>query len=43
MMVDCGIIKIIDTLLKGNIKDKDITDDLEYVGQILEKNMKILS
>lgn len=42
-MVDVGIIKTIDTLLKGNIKDKDIIDDLEYVGQILEKNMKILS
>ena len=37
------ISKIIDTLLKGNIKDKDVTDDLEYVGGILEKNLKILS
>lgn len=29
--------------MKGNIKDKDIIEDLEYVGTILEKNLKILS
>ena len=29
--------------MKGNIKDKDIIDDYEYVGGILEKNLKILS
>lgn len=28
---------------KGNIKDKDIIEDLDYVGTILEKNLKILS
>jgi hypothetical protein len=31
-MVDAGLIKVIDTILKGNIKDKEVTDDLEYVG-----------
>lgn len=29
--------------MKGNIKDKDIIDDVEYVGGILEKNLKILT
>lgn len=43
LMVDAGLLKIIDTLMKGNIKDKDIIEDLEYVGTILEKNLKILS
>lgn len=28
--------------MKGNIRDKDITSDLEYLGGILEKNLKIL-
>ena len=37
------ILKIVDTLLKGNIKDKDVIEDVEYVGQVLEKNLKILS
>lgn len=27
--------KVIDTILKGNIRDKEIKEDLEYVGEIL--------
>jgi V-type H+-transporting ATPase subunit H len=42
-MVDAGLLKTIDNLVKTNIKDKDIQNDLEYIGEILEKNMKILS
>lgn len=42
-MVDAGLLKTIDNLVKTNIKDKDIESDLEYIGEILEKNMKILS
>lgn len=42
-MVDSGLLKTIDNLMKTNIKDKDIQNDLEYIGEILEKNMKILS
>jgi V-type H+-transporting ATPase subunit H len=42
-MVDSGLLKTIDNLLKTNIKDKDIQDDLEIIGDILERNMKILS
>ena len=42
-MVDNGLIKIIDLLLKGNLKDSDVIDDIKYVGEILEKNIKILT
>lgn len=42
-MVDNNVLKIIDIQLKGNIKDVDVIADLKYVGEILEKNMKILS
>lgn len=43
MMVDNGLIKNIDLLLKGNLKDQDVIDDIKYVGEILEKNIKILT
>lgn len=42
-MVDNGLVKVIDLLLKGNLKDQDVIDDTIYVGDILEKNMKILT
>lgn len=42
-MVDCNLIKVIDTLLKGNIKDAQTLDDLKYVGEIMEQNLKILT
>ena len=42
-MVDNGLIKIIDLLLKGNLKDLDVIDDIKYVGEILEKNINILT
>jgi V-type H+-transporting ATPase subunit H len=42
-MVDAGLLKICDTLLKGNIKDKETVEDITYVGEILEKNIKILT
>lgn len=42
-MVDNGLIKVIDLLLKGNLKDQDVIEDIKYVGEILEKNMKILT
>ncbi|CAD8109534.1 unnamed protein product [Paramecium primaurelia] len=43
LMVDNGLIKVVDLLLKGNLKDQDLIDDIKYVGEILEKNMKILT
>lgn len=42
-MVDSGLLKTIDNLLKTNIKDQDIQNDLEFIGDILERNIKILS
>ena len=42
-MVDNGLVKTVDLLLKGNLKDQDVIDDVRYVGDILEKNMKILT
>ena len=42
-MVDSGLIKTVDLLLKGNLKDQDVIDDVKYVGDVLEKNMKILT
>lgn len=43
LMVDHGLIKVVDLLLRGNLKDTDLIDDIKYVGEILEKNMKILT
>ena len=34
---------MIDNLSKTNIKDEDLKNDMESVGEILEKNIKILS
>lgn len=42
-MVDNGLIKVVDLLLKGNLKDNDLIEDIKYIGEILEKNMKILT
>lgn len=36
LMVDCNVLKLIDNLLKGSIKDKETLEDLEHVGTILE-------
>eukprot|EP01017_Pseudomicrothorax_dubius_P029281 TRINITY_DN3543_c0_g1_i6.p1 TRINITY_DN3543_c0_g1~~TRINITY_DN3543_c0_g1_i6.p1 ORF type:complete len:172 (+),score=41.22 TRINITY_DN3543_c0_g1_i6:99-614(+) len=43
IMVDCGLLKVVDTLLKGNIKDTELKEDLETMGTLLEKNLKILT
>jgi hypothetical protein len=42
-MVESGIIKVIDASLKSNIKDPEINEDIEFVGHIVEKNLKILT
>ncbi len=42
-MVDVDLLKIVDTLLKGNLKDKELIEDIQFVGDVLEKNLKILS
>lgn len=44
IMVDCNLIKVIDTLQKGRaLKDPELTEDLEYMGTLLERNLKILT
>lgn len=42
-MVDGNLLKVIDTLLKGNIKDNQTLDDIKSVGEIMEQNIKILT
>lgn len=42
-MIDAKLTKSVETLLKGTIKDKECLADIEYVGDILEKNLRILS
>jgi V-type H+-transporting ATPase subunit H len=41
--MDVGLLKLIDTLLKGNIKDKQVIDDIKEVGTTLENNIRVIS
>ena len=43
LMMDVGLLKLIDTLLKGNIKDKDVIEDIKEVAQTLELNIRVMS
>lgn len=43
LMMDSRLLKIIDTLLKGNIKDEELIDMIKDVGTVLESNIRILS
>lgn len=43
LMIDAGLIKTTDNILKGVIKDEETLQDIEFVGTTLERNMKILS
>ena len=43
LMMDSRLLKIIDTLLKGNIKDEDLIDSIKDIGSVLESNIRILS
>jgi V-type H+-transporting ATPase subunit H len=42
-MFDNGVLKISDTLLKGNIKDAEVIEDIKSVAETLEQNSKILT
>ena len=42
-MVDNGLLKMVDLYSKTNLKDDDLKKDLEEVGDILTKNLKILT
>ena len=43
LMIDNRLLKIIDTLLKGNIKDEILIEEIKNIGTELEKNIRILS
>ncbi|CAM6002300.1 unnamed protein product [Sphagnum balticum] len=43
LMMDVGLLKLIDTLLKGNIKDKEVIEDIKEVAQTLELNIRVMS
>lgn len=43
LMMDYKLIKIIDTLLKGNIKDHQLIEDIKTIGTVLENNIRVLS
>lgn len=43
LMVEAGIIRIIDVVMKTNIKDADLEEDITFVGSVVEKNMKIFT
>jgi V-type H+-transporting ATPase subunit H len=43
LMIDNKLLKIIDTLMKGNIKDHQLIEDIKAIGTILENNIKVLS
>jgi V-type H+-transporting ATPase subunit H len=43
VLVDNDLLRVCETLLKGNIKEKEVLDDISYMGEILEKNIKILT
>lgn len=43
LMMDNKLLKIIDTILKGNIKDEEIINSIKDIGSILESNIRVLS
>lgn len=43
LLIDGKLLKIIDTLLKGNIKDEALIESIKSTGSNLENNIRILS
>lgn len=43
LMMDNKLLKIIDTILKGNIKDEELISSIKEIGAILESNIRVLS
>ncbi|EGR32209.1 hypothetical protein IMG5_092130 [Ichthyophthirius multifiliis] len=43
LMVDKDLLKVCETLLKGNIKEKELVNDIQQLGEVLEKNIRILT
>ncbi len=42
-MIDNRLLKIIDTILKGNIKDEELITAIKDIGSNLESNIRVLS
>ena len=43
IMVDHGLLKMVELYMKANLKDEDLKENLEKIGEVLEQNMKILT
>jgi V-type H+-transporting ATPase subunit H len=43
ILVESSILRLIDCATKSLIKDKDVLEDIDFVGKIVEKNIKILT
>ena len=43
LMMDHKLLKIIDTILKGNIKDEDLVNSIKDIAAVLESNIRVLS
>ena len=43
LMMDNKLLKIIDTILKGNLKDEQLINSIKSISTILESNIRILS
>lgn len=42
-MIDNRLLKIIDTILKGNIKDEELIANIKEIAILLESNIRVLS
>lgn len=42
LMMDNRLLKIIDTILKGNIKDTELIDSIKEIATVLENNIRVL-
>lgn len=43
LMMDNKLLKIIDTILKGNLKDEELIASIKDIGATLESNIRVLS
>lgn len=43
LMMDNKLLKIIDTILKGNLKDEELITSIKDIGATLESNIRVLS
>jgi len=43
LMIDNRLLKVIDTILKGNIKDEELINEIKDIGAVLESNIRVLS